>query len=157
MFASLARGISVSRLLGLDHPRDTLGRSHHTKCVGFAAYLRSQIEPCPTCPFLNAGPKNANKCISMRTVNPTNSTPPKPSIPSKRARRFYWSINLGALVSYTLVSYVCQYGLPFLGGRDWGFMAGYSIPCLAMAIAVAVFVAGTPRYSHAIAPTLCWC
>lgn len=59
--------------------------------------------------------------------------------------RFYWSINLGALVSYTLVSYVCQNGLSFLGGRDWGFMAGYSIPCFAMAIALVVFVAGTPR------------
>ncbi|CAN0170288.1 unnamed protein product, partial [Discosporangium mesarthrocarpum] len=47
--------------------------------------------------------------------------------------RFYWSINLGARVSYTLVSYVCQYGLPFLGGQDWGFMVGYSIPCVAMA------------------------
>lgn len=59
--------------------------------------------------------------------------------------RFYWSINLGALVSYTLVSYVCQYGLPFLGGPDWGFMAGYSIPCVAMALAIIVFVAGTPK------------
>ncbi|CAN0142657.1 unnamed protein product, partial [Discosporangium mesarthrocarpum] len=49
-------------------------------------------------------------------------------------------------VSYTLVSYVCQYGLPFLGGQDWGFMVGYSIPCVAMATSVAVFVAGTPRY-----------
>ncbi|CAN0485298.1 unnamed protein product, partial [Laminaria digitata] len=59
--------------------------------------------------------------------------------------RFYWSINVGALVSYTLVSYVCQFGLPFLGGPKWGFMAGYSIPCVAMAMAIVVFVAGTPK------------
>ena len=30
---------------------------------------------------------------------------------------FYWSINLGAVVSYTLVAYICQYGIPFLGGE----------------------------------------
>lgn len=59
--------------------------------------------------------------------------------------RFYWSINLGALVSYTLVSYICQFGLPFLGGADWGFMVGYSIPCVAVALAIGAFVAGTPR------------
>lgn len=59
--------------------------------------------------------------------------------------RFYWSINLGALVSYTLVSYVCQYGLPFLGGQEWGFMVGYSIPCIAMSLALVVFMAGTPK------------
>ncbi|CAM9690227.1 unnamed protein product, partial [Choristocarpus tenellus] len=46
--------------------------------------------------------------------------------------RFYWGINLGAIVSFTLVSYVCQYGLPFLGGKDWGFTVGYSIPCVTM-------------------------
>lgn len=65
--------------------------------------------------------------------------PPPPS------GRFYWSINLGALVSFTVVSYVCQYGLSFLGGVEWGFMAGYSIPCIAMSVGLVVFLAGTPR------------
>ena len=46
--------------------------------------------------------------------------------------RFYWSINLGALISYTLVAYVCQYGIPSLGGAEWGFFVGYSIPAIMM-------------------------
>ncbi|RYY82569.1 hypothetical protein EON63_13035 [archaeon] len=47
-------------------------------------------------------------------------------------RRFYWSINLGSLISYTLVAYICQYGLPFLGGEKWGFFVGYCIPAIMM-------------------------
>ena len=38
--------------------------------------------------------------------------------------QFLCSINLGALVAYTLVAYICQYGLPFLGGPKWGFFVG---------------------------------
>jgi hypothetical protein len=60
--------------------------------------------------------------------------------------RFYWSINLGAGISYTLVSYICQYGLPGLGGEDWGFFVGYLIPCMMMALGIAVFVAGSGSY-----------
>jgi len=48
-------------------------------------------------------------------------------------RRFYWSINLGALISYTLVAYICQYGAgPDLGGEEWGFFVGYTIPSIMM-------------------------
>ncbi|OYW70174.1 MAG: hypothetical protein B7Z24_04300 [Pseudomonadales bacterium 32-42-5] len=47
--------------------------------------------------------------------------------------RFYWSINLGALISYTLVAYICQYGAgPDLGGEKWGFFVGYTIPSIMM-------------------------
>jgi dipeptide/tripeptide permease len=49
-------------------------------------------------------------------------------------------------VSYTFVSYICQFGIPALGGLEWSFFVGYSIPCVAMAIAVAMFVSGTSRY-----------
>ncbi len=59
---------------------------------------------------------------------------------------FYWSINLGALVAYSLVAYVCQYGLPFLGGEDWGFFVGYLIPTIMMCFGVAVFMSGSARY-----------
>ena len=59
---------------------------------------------------------------------------------------FYWAINLGAMISYTLVAYICQYGVKGIGGEDWGFFDGYLIPCVMMSVAVAVFLIGTPRY-----------
>ncbi len=59
---------------------------------------------------------------------------------------FYWSINLGALLAYSLVAYVCQYGLPFLGGEPWGFFVGYLIPTIMMTFGVAVFVSGSSKY-----------
>jgi peptide/histidine transporter 3/4 len=59
---------------------------------------------------------------------------------------FYWSINLGALIAYSLVAYVCQYGLPFLGGESWGFFVGYLIPTIMMCFGVAVFVSGSKLY-----------
>lgn len=59
---------------------------------------------------------------------------------------FYWSINLGAGVSYTLVSYICQYGIPQLGGQEWGFFVGYMIPLIMMALAVLIFISGTAKY-----------
>lgn len=63
---------------------------------------------------------------------------------------FYWSINLGALISYTLVSYICQFGIPSLGGVPWGFFVGYSIPAIMMGIAILVFLSGTKRYTLTI-------
>lgn len=65
---------------------------------------------------------------------------------------FYWSINLGSLISHTLVAYICQYGLPFLGGEDWGFFVGYLIPAIMMGVAIFVFTLGIPRYTK-IQPT----
>lgn len=61
---------------------------------------------------------------------------------------FYWSINLGALMAYSIVAYVCQYGLPFLGGEPWGFFIGYLIPTIMMFFGVLVFVSGSKRYKH---------
>lgn len=65
---------------------------------------------------------------------------------------FYWSINLGACFSFTFVAYVCQYGLPGLGGKKYSFVAGYTFPAIMMALAVAIFVYGTPRYSNIAMP-----
>lgn len=59
---------------------------------------------------------------------------------------FYWSINLGALVAYTLIAYICQYGLPGLGGESWGFFVGYLIPTIALGFGISIFVSGSPRY-----------
>ena len=47
--------------------------------------------------------------------------------------RFYWSINLGALIAYLGVAYICQEGAgDALGGERWGFFVGYTIPAIAM-------------------------
>lgn len=46
------------------------------------------------------------------------------------------------------VAYLCQYGLPFLGGQDWGFFFGYLIPTIMMAVGVCVFVSGSKNYKH---------
>lgn len=59
---------------------------------------------------------------------------------------FYWSVNLGSLISYTLVAYICQYGLPFLGGEKWGFFVGYTIPAIMMGLAITIFFMGTKKY-----------
>uniref|UniRef100_A0A7R9UH25 Major facilitator superfamily (MFS) profile domain-containing protein n=1 Tax=Pinguiococcus pyrenoidosus TaxID=172671 RepID=A0A7R9UH25_9STRA len=60
---------------------------------------------------------------------------------------FYWSINLGALISYTLVAYICQYGIAGLGGEDWGFFIGFIIPAVSMALAILAFYSGTPKFT----------
>ena len=59
---------------------------------------------------------------------------------------FYWSVNMASLLAYTAIAYICQFGLPWLGGERWGFFVGYAIPCLFMSAAILTFVAGTPRY-----------
>lgn len=45
---------------------------------------------------------------------------------------FYWSVNLGSILSYSFVAYICQFGIPSLGGKRWGFVVGFSIPAIAM-------------------------
>ena len=62
---------------------------------------------------------------------------------------FYWSINLGALISYTLIAYICQYGLSGLGGLSWGFFVGYSIPTLALVVGIFIFVLASNKYKIA--------
>lgn len=45
------------------------------------------------------------------------------------------------------MAYICQYGAgPDLGGEEWGFFVGYTIPSIMMALAILIFLAGTPKY-----------
>lgn len=59
---------------------------------------------------------------------------------------FYWCINLGSLLSYTVIAYICQFGLPGLGGKEYSFLVGYSIPAIMILIGIAVFISGSSRY-----------
>ena len=59
---------------------------------------------------------------------------------------FYFAINSGALVSNLLVAYLCQFGVPSLGGTRWSFFVGFSVPTIAMAIGLSVFMSGHKLY-----------
>ena len=52
---------------------------------------------------------------------------------------FYMSINVGAIVAYTLVAYICQ---------NVSFTLGYAIPAVSIMLACLVFVAGRKQYVH---------
>ena len=56
---------------------------------------------------------------------------------------FYWAINLGAALAFTVIAYLCQ---------NVSFAVGYAVPAAAMGLAILVFLAGTPRYRHAPPP-----
>jgi len=45
------------------------------------------------------------------------------------------------------VSYICQYGISGLGGEDYSFIVGYSIPTVMMGVAILVFISGTKKYT----------
>lgn len=53
---------------------------------------------------------------------------------------------MGSLLAYSLVAYICQYGLPGLGGATWGFFVGYLIPTVFLGLGIGVFVSGSKRY-----------
>jgi peptide/histidine transporter 3/4 len=53
--------------------------------------------------------------------------------------RFYWSINAGAIIAFTAVSYLQQ---------EVTFFYGYLVPFSCMVIALGMFVAGRGRYIH---------
>ena len=59
---------------------------------------------------------------------------------------FYWAINIGALMSYTLIAYVVQYGIPSLIPVEWGFFAGMVLVTMLMFAGIAVFLSGSSRY-----------
>ena len=55
--------------------------------------------------------------------------------------RFYWFVNLGALIAYTAVAYVQQ---------NVSFAWGYVIPLASMVIALVIFVAARGQYVHTL-------
>lgn len=52
----------------------------------------------------------------------------------RRSGYFYWAINIGALISFSLVASIAQFGVPWLGGKDYRFVVGFAIPALATAM-----------------------
>lgn len=58
---------------------------------------------------------------------------------------YYFGINLGAFISYTLIAYICQYGLG-AGGLEWGFFTGYLVCACSQGMAILVFLMGIFRY-----------
>lgn len=56
---------------------------------------------------------------------------------------FYLSINLGSLLAVTVLVYIQD---------NYSWTVGFGIPAAAMAIAMLLFVAGSPRYTH-VEPT----
>lgn len=59
---------------------------------------------------------------------------------------FYAAINCGALISFTLIVSITQYGLPWLGGTDYRFAVGFSIAALFTAGGISIFLSGRRRY-----------
>ncbi|MEC8278709.1 MAG: hypothetical protein VX026_13395 [Myxococcota bacterium] len=59
---------------------------------------------------------------------------------------FYWAINIGALVSYTLIAYIVQYGVGSLIPVEWGFFAGMVLVSVLMFAGIAIFLSGSVRY-----------
>jgi peptide/histidine transporter 3/4 len=59
---------------------------------------------------------------------------------------FYAAINCGALISFTLIVSITQYGLPWLGGTDYRFAVGFSIAALFTAGGIGIFLSGRRRY-----------
>jgi len=60
---------------------------------------------------------------------------------------FYWSINIGAVVSFGFLAYLAVNGLPGIGiPQEWGFFYSFLIPTVAMAAAVLIFLSGSSRY-----------
>jgi len=59
---------------------------------------------------------------------------------------FYVAINLGALVSYTLLAEVAQNGVNGLGGKQYGFLVSVSFQAAILTVGIFIFVSGSAVY-----------
>lgn len=59
---------------------------------------------------------------------------------------FYAAINCGALISFTLIVSITQYGIGWLGGREYGFAVGFGIAALFTFAGICTFIGGKGRY-----------
>lgn len=59
---------------------------------------------------------------------------------------FYVAINCGALLSYTVLSYVAQNGVSSLGGKKYGFLCAVSLQTIILTCGILVFVSGSKVY-----------
>lgn len=60
---------------------------------------------------------------------------------------FYAAINCGALISFTLVVSITQYGVSWIGGMDYRFSVGFSVAAIITTCGIAIFLFGRHRYT----------
>ena len=74
-----------------------------------------------------------------------------PEIPTEKAQMesyfnyFYWSINIGATFSFGFLAYLAVNGMGAIP-QSYGFFVSFTIPTVAMAVAIWVFTLGSSKY-----------
>eukprot|EP01084_Bolivina_argentea_P085316 154188_1 len=75
--------------------------------------------------------------VGVATIDLTNTNTNSAELIQSYWNWFYFTINAGALISYTLISYLCQ---------DISFALGWSIPTIAMFCAIVIFLLRSNQY-----------